>query len=191
METSIPAGLRSQTPMNQTASTFSLPMRVPFFLRHGGEGYRTFLALPQLLQPDPGVDLVDDGIFRPWIHDYFPLVLLAAFSETGFFAARQRLLCIQQAEQLDGLGHQPGPAGLVAGTQSGAVVAVEIFVEKDQVSPVGIALEFLRAAVDRPLAVFVLQEDACETVCRSPAPLRKGSSWFPDPVGHSILKLSP
>src|SRR5689334_2926561 len=39
-----------------------------------------------------------------------------------------------------------GPARLVAGADSGPVVAVEVFVEQKVVPPVGVSLELLRAA---------------------------------------------
>jgi hypothetical protein len=44
---------------------------------------------------------------------------------------------------LDQLGHQPGPAGLVAGAQPGARLAVEVLVEQHQVAPAGVALQGL------------------------------------------------
>ncbi len=60
--------------------------------------------------------------------------------------------------------HQRGddrrPPGLVAGAQAGAVVAVEVFVEKDVVLPVRIVDELARAAEDRTAAFVVEQEDA-------------------------------
>ena len=59
-------------------------------------------------------------------------------------------------------GDDAGPAGLVAGAEPGAVVAVEVLVEEQQVPPVRIVLELLRAAVHRPAALLVLQEDAAE-----------------------------
>ena len=62
------------------------------------------------------------------------------------------------------LATTPGPAGLVARAEPGAVVAVEVLVEEDVVAPVGIGLELLRAAVDGSPAVLVAQEDAGEPV---------------------------
>src|SRR3954466_8020046 len=60
--------------------------------------------------------------------------------------------------------HEPrddsGPAGLVAGAQPGAVVAVEVLVEQHVVAPVRIVLEGFRCAVNGAAAVLVLQEDA-------------------------------
>ena len=63
----------------------------------------------------------------------------------------------------------PGPAGLVARAKAGAVVAVEVLVEEDVVAPVRVVLELLRAAVDRPAALVVAQEDRAEAVGELPA----------------------
>ena len=76
-----------------------------------------------------------------------------------YFAAGQGLLGVQKVEKLDGLGHDAGPAGLMAGAKHGAGVAVKVFMEEDEVAPVGIGLELLRAAVNRSSAVFVLQSE--------------------------------
>src|SRR5512134_479735 len=57
---------------------------------------------------------------------------------------------------------EAGPAGLVAGPDAGPVVAVEVLVEEDQGAPVRVVLELGRAAVDRPAAARVAQEDARE-----------------------------
>jgi hypothetical protein len=40
------------------------------------------------------------------------------------------------AKQLDHLGHQPGPACLVAGAKTRAIVAVKVFVEQYVIPPV-------------------------------------------------------
>ena len=47
---------------------------------------------------------------------------------------------------LDELGDQSGPTGLVARADPGAVVAVEVFVERDQIAPVRVVLEFFSGA---------------------------------------------
>ena len=51
----------------------------------------------------------------------------------------------------------------MAGAQPGAIVAVEIFVEQDQVTPQGVVLELLRGAVHGPAAVGITQEKARQT----------------------------
>ena len=58
------------------------------------------------------------------------------------------------------LGEQAGPSRLVACADARAVVAVKIFVKENEVSPVGIGLESLRAAIERPPAVAGAQEDS-------------------------------
>src|SRR5512135_963866 len=87
-----------------------------------------------------------------------------ALLESCFFAKIQGTFGIQKAEELDGLGHEPGPAGLMAGAEPGSVVAVEVFVEEDVIAPVRIALKFLRAAVDGSPALLVAQEDPAQPV---------------------------
>src|SRR6185436_16040528 len=47
------------------------------------------------------------------------------------------------AALLQQLGDEAGPAGLVAGPHAPAVVAVEVFVERDQVLPLRVVLEAL------------------------------------------------
>src|SRR5437763_13515237 len=61
---------------------------------------------------------------------------------------------------LQELGHEAGPAGLMAGADTGAVVAVEILVEQRQVSPVRVAPEELEAPVHGPASILVDEEDA-------------------------------
>ena len=85
--------------------------------------------------------------------------------------------------RLDVFGDEPGPAGLVAGAQPGAVVAVEVLVEQEWSRQCGIGLELLRAAVDGPPAVLVAQEDAGRADRRSPWPPRRGSSSCPTRSG--------
>ncbi len=46
-------------------------------------------------------------------------------------AGRQELLRFEPAEDLDELGDNPGPAGLVAGPQARAGVAVDVLVEEN------------------------------------------------------------
>ena len=78
-----------------------------------------------------------------------------ALHERSPLAPFQRLLGVQQTVQLDGLRHEPGPARLMARTQSSAVVSMEVFIEEDVIAPMRIALELLRAAVDRALALLI------------------------------------
>src|SRR4051794_17095336 len=61
---------------------------------------------------------------------------------------------------VDEIGDEARPAGLVIRAESGTVVAVEVFVEQQQIAPVRILLELLRAAVDAPAARLVAREHA-------------------------------
>src|SRR5215470_5035262 len=73
---------------------------------------------------------------------------------------REQSLRIDRAVQLDEPGDQPGPSGLMARAETRAVVAVEVLVEQDVITPVRVRLELLRAAIDGAPALGVPQEDA-------------------------------
>src|SRR5271169_6674554 len=64
------------------------------------------------------------------------------------------------ADLLQEFGDERRPPGLVASADARAVVAVEVFVKREQVAPVWITLELLRAAKHRAPPVAVAQEDA-------------------------------
>src|SRR6059058_3202625 len=51
-------------------------------------------------------------------------------------------------------------------TQTGAIVAMEVLVEKNQIAPVGIRLKFFRSAIDRPVACGIAEEDSGEPVAQ-------------------------
>src|SRR5580692_7573031 len=72
----------------------------------------------------------------------------------------------------DQFGDEAGPAGLVTRTEAGAIVAVEILIEEQQVPPVRIALEKFGAAGNGAAAVFVTNENMNEAA-------RNFSSHFP------------
>src|SRR5262245_62125362 len=78
---------------------------------------------------------------------------LLGFDGRHQLAALQKLLRGRGREQMQPTGNDAGPSGLMAGAQAGAVVAVEVLVEQDQIAPVRVVLEFLRPAVDRPAAI--------------------------------------
>ena len=61
---------------------------------------------------------------------------------------------------MDEAGDDAGPSGLVTGAEAGAVVAVEVFVEPDVVSEIGIILEFFNSAKNGPAAVVIAEKDA-------------------------------
>src|SRR5256885_14396269 len=70
--------------------------------------------------------------------------------------------------------HQSGPSGLMVCAHSGAKVAIEIFVELDQVAPVRVILKNLVASVHRTPAVPAARSEEhtselqspCNLVCR-------------------------
>ncbi len=55
----------------------------------------------------------------------------------------QHCLRRQHSEHLDQPGNQTGPAGLMARPEPGAVVPVEVFIEKNIITPVRVRLEFI------------------------------------------------
>ena len=60
------------------------------------------------------------------------------------------------AALLDEFGGEGGPAGLVAGADAGAVVAVKVFIKEDVVAPMGVALEEGDAPVEgAPAGILV------------------------------------
>src|SRR5262249_57838305 len=75
-------------------------------------------------------------------------------------AELQEPMGVEVAEESDQRRDEPGPAGLVRRPNAGAVVAVEVLEEENQIAPVRVGLEFFRAAVDGPSTMLVLQEDA-------------------------------
>ncbi len=68
------------------------------------------------------------------------------------------------ARPQDQLRDEPGPAGLVAGAEPGAVVAVEVLEEQQVVLPRGIGLEPLDPAEARPPAVLADEEQRDQPV---------------------------
>src|ERR1700751_4584628 len=68
------------------------------------------------------------------------------FRKSAGLADLQILIRVETAEQFDQFGDQAGPAGLVACSQSSAVITVEVLEEQKEILPVGIRLEFLRAS---------------------------------------------
>src|SRR5262245_40248994 len=51
----------------------------------------------------------------------------------------------------------------MAGTQAGAIIAVEVLVEQDEIAPMWIFLENARTPVNRPASTSVAEEDAGQT----------------------------
>src|SRR6185369_10485360 len=85
------------------------------------------------------------------------------FGEHAFFSELQDVLRWRGDEQVHDSGDDAGPAALMTGAKTGAVVAVKVFVEQQVVAPLRILLEFLLAAKNGASAIFVPQKDAGET----------------------------
>src|SRR5262249_14347705 len=75
------------------------------------------------------------------------------------FTSLEKLRPIQVAEEFDQLRDDTGPARLVAGPKTRPIVTVEIFVEQDVISPLGIGLKFFRTSIHRPPARPISQKD--------------------------------
>ena len=126
--------------------------RVPLGCGHLVERSARPRSRPRRSQPDRGVDLVDRSG--------------AAGSRIGSGGGCGRARTRRQQEQQR---HGAGPAGLVAGADAGAVVAVEVLVEQQQVAPVGIGLELLGPAEHGAAPVRVARERARQAPPISPA----------------------
>src|SRR5262249_41462797 len=80
---------------------------------------------------------------------------------------------IHAPEQMDQSRDHSRPACLVARAQAGAIITMKIFVEQQVITPVRVGLKFLRAAVDRPSSLFVLQENVCQSIADLPADFKE------------------
>src|SRR5262245_56176675 len=59
-------------------------------------------------------------------------------------------------------GDNAGPARLVIGAETGPIVAVEVLIEQDQITPVRILLKLANPPIDRPPTILVFEEYACQ-----------------------------
>jgi hypothetical protein len=84
------------------------------------------------------------------------------------FAGIQKRLCVETPEQLDHFCYQASPAGLMARSETSAVISVEIFVEQNVVFPVRIGLKFLCSTVDRSTARPIAQKDPGQSIGNFP-----------------------
>src|SRR5262249_61354341 len=81
-------------------------------------------------------------------------------SERGFrcedfpFAEIESLLCRYARKDIHESGNDSRPTGLMARSQSRPVVAMEVLVEQEVVTPMHIRLELLGATIDGTGAVF-------------------------------------
>src|SRR5271169_4441015 len=72
-----------------------------------------------------------------------------------------------------------GPSGLVARSNSGSRIAVEVLMKQNQVAPVRIGLELFEITEHRPAAIFIAKKNV-----RHPA--RKFSRYLPQ--GHHLSR---
>src|SRR5271165_1217330 len=72
-----------------------------------------------------------------------------------------------------------GPSGLVAGSNSGSRIAVEVLMEQNQIAPVRIGLELFEIAEHRPAAFFIAKKNVRHAA-------RQFSRHFPQ--GHCLSR---
>jgi len=65
-------------------------------------------------------------------------------------ATRQTTLLCVRGEVVNQIQHQTTPSRLVAGTNAGPIVAMEVFIKQQMVLPVGVALKGLLVTKDWP-----------------------------------------
>ena len=127
---------------------------VPHVVGDVAEGDRPAGPRGDVVQPHPREDLVHQrvgGQPHGWTPRASRAVATGAIDSpvtrrNGLENGRSRSstsLGVEVAEELDQRGDEPGPPRLVRRAESGAVVAVEVLVEQDQVAPVRIVLEAL------------------------------------------------
>src|SRR6516165_9192678 len=83
------------------------------------------------------------------------LLRLLQFRDTGGFAEFEYLLGGGSGEHMHQASDNSSPTGLMAGAEAGAIVAVEVVVEQDEIPPIGILLKFPRSPVDCPPPILV------------------------------------
>src|SRR5215471_10677381 len=92
-----------------------------------------------------------------------PLATLRLYLYLGHsrhFAEFKNLLGVGGRKQMHAAGDDTGPAGLMAGAEAGAVVAVKVLVERQVITPVWVLLKRAGTPVDWPSAMVVPQKDA-------------------------------
>src|SRR5215510_1369246 len=90
------------------------------------------------------------------------LKLAFSFSEWRPLAEFQELFGRRGRKQMDAPGDEPGPPRLVAGAKPRSVVAMEVFVEQQEIAPLRVFLKLPRAAVHRSPTILVSEEDIRE-----------------------------
>src|SRR6516165_12729726 len=125
----------------------------------GSKGITALLGASGLLIGSPvfSVILPDPDFGSPPCLDCAGLVHV---HHCRHLAEVEHLLGRARCEEVHQAGDDARPAGLMAGAEAGAVVAVEVLVEQHTVAPVRVVLELPGPAVHGPPPVLVLEEDA-------------------------------
>src|SRR5215831_15309997 len=81
-------------------------------------------------------------------------------SHSRHFAEFEHLLGVGGRKQMHAAGEDTGPAGLMASTEAGAIVAMKVLVEREVIAPMWILLKRAGTPVDWPPAMIVPQKHA-------------------------------
>jgi hypothetical protein len=112
------------------------------------------------------------------------------FCKGACFTGVEHLSSVDFSKKFDQFRDNASPASLVARSQARAVISVEVLVEQDVILPMRIGLKFLCRAVHWSPARLIAQEDPGKRLEISRATSNKFIK-LPEPVGHSILNVSP
>ena len=159
--------------------------------RYRGEIYRSLVFPAQFTQPDPGVDFIDDRMFRPWVHFFTSPASEAPFTKAACLPTSKARLGSRSPIELDQLGHQPGPAGLMAGARArrrcrrGSTRRRGCGRASGDRSGTSPCRRRQVAARAHPRRKILVSRSAISLLTS------KRFIILPEPVGHSILKLSP
>jgi hypothetical protein len=61
-------------------------------------------------------------------------------------------------------GDESGPAGLMTGTKTGAIIAMEVFVELNEITPMGVVLEHGKTPIHGALSGGVAKKDVIQAL---------------------------
>src|SRR5215471_7258917 len=81
------------------------------------------------------------------------------FRDTGGFAQFEHLFGGGGGEQMHYTSNNSGPSGLMVGAEASSVVALEVLVEQDEISPMAIFLKLPVPPVHRPPSVLVPEKN--------------------------------
>src|SRR5215472_14887823 len=115
------------------------------FLKNWGSQLRLNLIWLRSTRPGPGLGL---GMRRRKDR-------LQHAGNCGDLAKLKSLFGRGRRKQMHRAGDQTTPPGLMARSQAGAVVAVEVLIERDAIAPVGVFLKLFGSSVHWPATVMV------------------------------------